>query len=166
MKRLNLGIKRTFLRLSLGLQSRLGGICKPKITALILIGLSAGFLYGSASTKDIQWQSFADGIARGKSENKKVFLHFYADWCGACEVMQKKTFKDPGVIAALNENFIPIKVNVDREKETSAMFRIQLLPDNWFIAENTEIIGHRPGYIPPEQLKDILRLMMDEKTGQ
>jgi len=28
----------------------------------------------------IEWQSYKEGIAKGKSEKKKIFLNFYADW--------------------------------------------------------------------------------------
>ena len=134
--------------------------------ALILTVLSFGFSDNDAYAKEIEWQSFAVGMARGKSENKKIFLHFYAEWCATCKVMKEKTFKDPGVIASLNENYIPVKVDVDKDKDTSAIFKVQLLPDTWFIAENTKIIGHRPGYIPPGQLKAILKMLLDEGTEQ
>ena len=136
------------------------------IISLLSLGLATEFLPGTAFSKDIQWQSFSGGMARGKSENKKVFLHFYAEWCVSCKVMEDKTFRDAGVIAALNSNFIPIKVDVDRESQTSAMFRVKLLPDTWFIAEDNEVIGHRPGYISPQQLKVILKMLMDEDAEQ
>jgi hypothetical protein len=28
----------------------------------------------------IKWQSYKDGMARGKSENRKIFVNFHADW--------------------------------------------------------------------------------------
>jgi thioredoxin 1 len=133
---------------------------------LILTVLSFGLSDNEAYANEIEWQSFAVGMARGKSENKKVFLHFYAEWCATCKVMKEKTFKDLGIIDTLNEDFIPVKVDVDKDKEASAMFKVQLLPDTWFIAENTKIIGHRPGYISPEQLKAILKMLLDEETKQ
>ena len=125
-----------------------------------------GVLYNPILAKEIAWQSFADGMARGKSENKKIFLHFYARWCGACKTMENNTFKDPAVIAYINENFIPIKVDADREPKTSQIFRVRFLPDNWFIAADGKPIGHRPGYITPVQLKGILEGLLDENTGQ
>lgn len=118
-----------------------------------------------AASQEIQWHSYNAGMARGKFEKKKVFIHFYADWCAACKAMENSTFKDPVVIASLNENFIPIKVDADREVQTTTMFRVKGLPDNWFIAEDGEIIGHRPGYIPPDQLKNILILMQNQKAN-
>jgi len=128
---------------------------------LFLFGVSTGLVPPSVHAKDVKWQSFADGMARGRAENKKIFLHFYATWCAPCKVMEKKTFKDPGVIASLNSDFVPIKVDIDRDRQTSNLFRIKSVPDTWFIAEDNEIIGHRPGYIPPNQLKALLKMMME-----
>jgi thiol:disulfide interchange protein len=136
------------------------------ITALVFTILSFGMLHGTALSKGIEWQSYTDGMARGKFEKKKVFLHFYADWCSACKTMEDTTFKDPGVIASLNKDFIPIKVNVDVNKQTSALFRVQLLPDTWFITGNTDVIGHQPGYISAEQLKKIFTSILVDNAGQ
>lgn len=136
------------------------------LLVLLLTGFLPGLSHFAASAKEINWQSFEDGIARGKSENKKIYLHFYANWCGACRIMENKTFKDPDVVAYINQNFIPIKVNTDREQNTSRLFRIRALPDNWFIAEDGRPIGHRPGYIRPDQMKNMLKNLMDENTGR
>ncbi len=70
----------------------------------------------SAFSNGIKWHSYKEGVDRGKYEKKNVFLNFYADWCGFCKKMDKETFKDPVVIAFLNENFISVKVNSDKER--------------------------------------------------
>ena len=136
------------------------------LIVLVVTALSLGLSPNTAFSKGIEWQSYADGMARGKFEKKKVFLHFYAEWCAACTTMAESTFKDPGVIASLNKDFIPIKVNVDRQRQTSDLYRVRLLPDTWFIAENTDIIGHQPGYISPAQLKKILNSLQDNNAQQ
>ncbi len=136
------------------------------LISLIITALSFGLFHTAAFSKGIEWQSYPDGMARGKFEKKKVFLHFYAEWCSACKTMANITFKDPGVIASLNKDFIPIRVDVDRNKQTSDMYRVKALPDTWLIAENTDIIGHQPGYISPENLKKILNLLLDANDRQ
>jgi thioredoxin-like negative regulator of GroEL len=79
--------------------------------------------------------------------------------------MEDNTFKDPGVIASLNKDFIPIKVDVDENKQTSGLYRVNLLPDTWFIAEDAGIIGHQPGYISAEQLKKFLKSLLGDNAG-
>jgi thioredoxin-related protein len=118
------------------------------------------FIEGSASSNEIQWHSYEEGMARAKFEKKKIFLHFTADWCFYCGVMENEAFKDPGIISVLNENFVPIKVDFDKESGTANFYRVQGLPDTIFIAEDGQVIGRRPGYIPSAQLKLILNLVL------
>jgi thiol:disulfide interchange protein DsbD len=122
----------------------------------------AFFINGSAATTSIQWHSYDEGMARGKFEKKKVFIHFMADWCYYCGVMEKETFTDPVIISALNENFIPIKVDFDKEATTSSHYGVRGLPDTIFLAENGRIIGRRPGYIPPDVMKFILKTILEQ----
>ena len=145
---------------------------KFKTTGLIILPLLFSvfiFINASASStqvKEIEWHSYDDGMARGKFEKKKVFLHFTATWCSYCGVMEEKTFKDPAIIASLNENFISIKVDYDRETKTSDFYLVRGLPDTIFIAEDGQIIGRRPGYIPPELLKRILKSILKERSQE
>ena len=128
------------------------------IIMLLLTGLAGGCLPDTAHAKGIRWQSFSAGMARGKSENKTVFVHFYAKWCGPCNIMEKKTFTDPAVIAALNQDFIPVKIDVDRNHKVSKLFKVKSIPDTWLLGTNYEIIHHRSGYISPKQLKALLKI--------
>lgn len=129
-------------------------------SAFIFINASAS----SSQIKEIEWHSYDDGMARGKFEKKKMFLHFTAEWCYYCGVMEKETFKDPAIISSLNENFVSIKVDFDRETKTSDFYRVRGLPDTIFIAKDGQIMGRRPGYIPPDLLKRILISILKERS--
>jgi len=43
----------------------------------VLFVLCVPFL---SNADGIKWQSYKDGMARGKSENRKIFVNFHADW--------------------------------------------------------------------------------------
>ncbi len=129
-------------------------------TAALLLLLIAGSLDLSTAADRIDWHSYDAGMSRSKFEKKKVFLYFYAEWCAYCRDMDVKTFKDPAVIGVLNRNFIPIRVDSDREQAAAALFRVKGLPDSWFLAEGGDIIGHRPGFIPADQLMKILDIVL------
>ena len=58
--------------------------------------------------------------------NNKVFVDFYADWCGPCKMMEpvlddvSSAMKDTGVVF--------VKVNADEERELSAEFGVRGIP--------------------------------------
>ena len=112
---------------------------------------------GHTASNSVKWYSFDEGMALGQSQEKRIFMHFWAEWCGYCRRMEKKTFSNPAVIAKLNENFISIKVNYDNEKRLVSTFKVAGLPDNWFFSKDRKDIRHQPGYIPPDKFLVMLK---------
>jgi thiol:disulfide interchange protein len=125
-----------------------------RLFALTLAICIAG---GAPASESINWRSYEEGMVLGKIEKKKVFLHFYADWCAFCRKMAKDTFQDSTVIAYLNENFIPVMVNTDKDQETAADYGVLGLPFTVFLTEVGEPIVSVPGYIPPDTLLSMLK---------
>ncbi|MCG7913115.1 MAG: protein-disulfide reductase DsbD [Candidatus Thiodiazotropha weberae] len=88
-----------------------GAAAGGKDTVQPLRGLALGGGSGSAhqelvfkrikSLQDLQ-QEVASASAAGQS----VMLDFYADWCVSCKEMEKYTFTDAGVIAALSNTVL------------------------------------------------------------
>ncbi|HHJ80531.1 MAG TPA: protein-disulfide reductase DsbD [Candidatus Tenderia electrophaga] len=59
------------------------------------------------------------------AQNKTAMLDFYADWCISCVEMEKKTFSDPDVQAALNNTILlqaDVTLNDDQDKELLETF--------------------------------------------
>ena len=128
---------------------------------LLVAMLLAGIFCSEALATEggIQWLSYAEGRERGETENKKVFLVFDADWCKYCLMMEKETFRDPTVVAYVNRNFVPIKVNSDREQSIARKYNVRGLPSTWFISETGDRIGNRPGYIPADEMLQVLKFI-------
>lgn len=145
-----------------------------RIIALVLISLFTFCSCGNAASDDAQnpentpanemdqkesidWLSYENGLSRMRSESKKVFLNFYADWCHYCKTMDKKTFTDEKVIDYLNRNFVSVRVNSDQNRKLAANFNVQGLPMSFFLTEEGDNIGGQPGYIAPDQLLPLLK---------
>lgn len=126
---------------------------------LVLVCVFATLLppVASGGSRPLKWHSFDEGMALGKAQGKVVFVFFWADWCTYCHTMDRETFHNKTVVDLLDKNFIAVKVDSDREQKLSNLFRIRGLPDNWFFSKSGSVLGHRPGYIPPDTFIKILR---------
>ncbi len=124
---------------------------------VVLFCLSTWLPISAVAADSINWQTYDAGMALGKTKKKKVFLHFYANWCFYCRKMAKETFQDPSVIEHLNKNYIPIRVDSDKDKRTASMYNVRALPSTWFLTEQGERIGNAPGYMSSKQLLELLK---------
>ena len=132
---------------------------------IITFCLSISFVVDSSATDSIKWHSYEEGLAVSKVEKKKVFLHFYADWCFYCGKMSKETFQNSAVVSYLNNNFIAVRVNTDKEPDTAMKYGVTGLPSTWFLTRMGEAIGAVPGFIPPDALLPMLQKVNGIDTG-
>jgi thioredoxin-related protein len=119
-----------------------------------------------AASGNIEWHAYDAGLARSRYEKKKAFIYFHAEWCTYCAEMDRKTFTDPEVAGLLNRSFIPIRVDADRDRAAASLFRVKGLPDIWFMTEAGEVIGHRAGFIPPDQMLKILNTVLTDPPAK
>lgn len=61
--------------------------------------------------------SFADALAKAQRENKRIFIDCYTSWCHACLQMAKTTFKDTRIGNFMNNQFINLQVNTEKDPD-------------------------------------------------
>lgn len=89
-----------------------------QIGALLLTTLIFGaFTPATESKEKIKWYSWEEAIELNKTNQKKIFIDVYTDWCGWCKRMDASTFKDPEVVQYMNENFYAVKFDAEQKKE-------------------------------------------------
>ena len=134
------------------------GLC----CVVIVFALNADVQAGS----DLKWKSFKQYANQGNSDGKIIYIHFWATWCQYCHKMEKDTFGNPKVVAALNKDFYPIRVNTDKEPLIAGVFGVRGLPYNLFLTEDGKILAHRPGYVSPKTFLKILFAVNEQAASQ
>ena len=123
---------------------------------------------------EINWLRYNEGLELAKKEGKKIFVEFTAKWCGYCRKMHATTFRDPAVIATLDDKFISVSVDGDSrdtlnidgwvttERNLTREYRVTGYPTYWFLGSDGEKIAPMSGYKTKEALLDVLDYLKDD----
>jgi thioredoxin-related protein len=111
---------------------------------IILLGIL--FLTGSGFAQSIEFtdKSWEETLAEAKATNQNIFVDAYTTWCAPCKKMSKYVFTKPNVGGYYNENFISIKL--DMEKGEGRVFankyKVRAYPTLLYFAANGDLL-HR-----------------------
>lgn len=131
--------------------------------SLFTVLLCLPWIGSALSAAEIKWYPAEEGLILGKKEGKKVFMNFFSDTCGYCKQMDRTTFKDPRVIEGLNEGYIAIRVDTEKNRDLARAYFVRGLPTTWFISETGEKISNLPGYVEPDMMLKILSYIGEDK---
>ncbi len=123
-----------------------------------IVAAGGGTAAGHAEFKAIKTSADLDReIAAASAAGKPLMLDFYADWCVSCKEMERYTFPEPEVIAAM-EQFIVVQADVTaNDAEDKALMQQRFgIPGPpamlFFDASGEELRGYRlVGFVPAQE---------------
>lgn len=145
----------------------------------LIIALTVFF--GLTVSAQVNWFTIEEAaVEQKKNPQKKLLVDFYTDWCGYCKVMEKKTLSQDDVSKFVNENFIPVKFNAEKQQTFTYrdeqfellhasngkqlnMFAYKALMGNLgypsfvVVDEKGKFVDAAQGYFTPEQFMPFLK---------
>ena len=133
---------------------------------------------------EVGWMSFEEAVTLSKTEERKLFVDVYTDWCGWCKKMDSGTFSEARVSKYLSQSFYPVKLDAEQSGDiqfndhtfkfieqgrrgyhelAAALLNGKMsYPSVVFLNEKFEIIMVLPGYREADEFLKIARFVGDD----
>jgi thioredoxin-like negative regulator of GroEL len=110
-----------------------------------------------ASAQEVAWKTDYAGARREASDKQRpIVVEFSTQACVWCRRMESTTLSDPAVAAALNERFVCLKVDGERETGLVNALNITTYPTLVIAGADGRILATLEGYQTTEKLLDQL----------
>lgn len=116
-------------------------------------------------SRGIAWREWSkEAFEEARTSHKLVLLDLSAEWCHWCHVMDRTTYSDRDVVDSINEDFIPIRVDIDERPDISERYNRGGFPTTVFLSDRGESVWGAT-YIPPADMKRIMSSVLSAQVS-
>jgi thioredoxin-like negative regulator of GroEL len=139
---------------------------RTTLTSCLLAGLAWLALPRLAAADEVQWR-YDYNTARKEAEKKglPLVLDFGTENCFWCRKLDESTFRDPAVVRTMNEKFVPLKIDAEREATLTQSLRIHSYPTLVLAGPDGKILGTMEGYQDATRFQESLQRALATVTN-
>lgn len=85
--------------------------------------------HAQAPAPGVNWRTNVDAaMVEAAQSNRLVLLHFTTRTCGPCKALDQSVFNQPQVGVALEQDYVPVRIDADVAKALVGRYRIERVP--------------------------------------
>jgi tetratricopeptide (TPR) repeat protein len=112
----------------------------------------------AVAVPEVQWRTDYNAARReAQDKNRPLVVDFGTVDCFWCKRLDATTFRDPAIIRVMNERFIPLRIDADREPTLAQVLRIQSYPTVVIAGPDGKILITQEGYLEAGPFNDKLQ---------
>src|SRR5580698_7029158 len=100
-----------------------------------------------AIAQEVNWRrDYAAARKEATETGKPLLMDFGTAGCMWCRKLDATTFRDPRIVKTLNERFIPLKIDADREIRLVQALGIESYPTIVLASPEGKVLGRQVGF--------------------
>ena len=104
----------------------------------------------------VEWRAWGrEAFAEAVDRDVPILLSLTATWCDSCHEMDAETYAVPTVAANVNDDFVPVRVDVDRHPRVRDRYNMGGFPSTVFLAPDGAVLTGA-GYLGQDGLRQVL----------
>lgn len=107
------------------------------------------------------WLDYDTVMETGARSDKPVMLYFRANWCYFCREMEQYVFPQPRVTQRLQNDVLPVRLDVGRHKRLAEIYNIKHLPTTLILDKHGREVLRSPGYMSEDRLLAAIEYVRD-----
>ncbi len=126
------------------------------LSAVLVIGALLSTT-APATAQDVRWRTDYSAARReAKETGRPLLLDFGTEGCVWCRKLDATTFRDPKMVKLLNDRFIPVKIDANKEQRLTNALGIESFPTLVLASPDGKVIGRHVGYGDVAELTALL----------
>ncbi|WP_417849680.1 thioredoxin family protein [Thalassoglobus sp.] len=128
-------------------------LCLTALVTLSILALSTTsqaappFSFSQQAEPELNWQSDLQAAHKvATAQNKPMLLVFGADWCHYCKKLERETLNSKELSAYVNQSFVPVHIDVDKDKKVAQILKVSGLPCTIVLSPNADLLGRIDGF--------------------
>lgn len=93
----------------------------------------------------VRWRSNLDAAKiEATQSNRLLLLHFTRKSCGPCKYLDDNVFSQPHVGPAVEQHFVPVRIDADTSPALAASFQLKSVPTEILLTPQGQVVANLP----------------------
>ena len=149
-------------------KAKSGGFWKWFWLTFLVLSLAFAWYSFYAPSNRIAWAAnYSTAQEQAVESDKPILLFFTGKWCSPCQIMKRQVWADDQVMAAVNEAFIPVTIDVGNSNASAVLsqYGVRITPTTIITDPKGNVLQLQQGGMSKTEFLDLLE-KLDPATVQ
>ncbi|UPV75057.1 DUF255 domain-containing protein [Halorussus limi] len=115
----------------------------------------------SAEETKVEWREWGEAaFEEARETDTPVLLSLSATWCSWCHEMDREAYSNPMVAANVNDSFVPVRVDIDRQPRVRERYNMGGFPSTVFCTPDGDLLTGAT-YLGTDGMRQVVQRVRD-----